>query len=333
MDNLIAQAKQLLQHQQREQARQLLMRAVRAAGGKVDGEVWWLLGQTVDDLNQQADCVARAKAAGYQPPPSAPRHANTPAAATGATVGLPAAVTGATVALPATPQPAAATGATVALPATPNSASAPAYTAATITLPATPPPDAVALPWEQPQPPAATGATVALPATPPPDAVALPWEQPQAPAAPPNNGVRPPKRAKAQRRAAETQQRSPYPQEQIDFVIAEFGRHEDRYEIVQKVIARYNGNYKDAEALIEYVQHSYSGSIARKQMPLILVLSIAGIIGGLYLVGTSVWYWQSAPLIYSLLSPRLIFRFGSGLAMLIGGIAGIVRNLMHITRS
>lgn len=55
---------------ERTTARASLMQIVRAPEGRDNGEAWWLLAQTLDDPQQQADCYARASAAGYAPQPA-----------------------------------------------------------------------------------------------------------------------------------------------------------------------------------------------------------------------------------------------------------------------
>ena len=67
----LSQARILLQGGEQAQAKAILIPIVRSPG-PVSGEAWWLLAQTLDDPGQQADCYARAAAAGYQPPTAEP---------------------------------------------------------------------------------------------------------------------------------------------------------------------------------------------------------------------------------------------------------------------
>ena len=74
---LLHTARQLLAAGQRDAARTMLMQLLRAQPSN-NAEAWHLLGQAVDDPRQQADCVARAAAAGWSaaamtPPAPAPR--------------------------------------------------------------------------------------------------------------------------------------------------------------------------------------------------------------------------------------------------------------------
>lgn len=67
---LLDQAKAALQANRRDEARQLLMQAVRADPN--NGAAWYLLGQVIDHPVRREECEQRARAAGYNPP--APDH-------------------------------------------------------------------------------------------------------------------------------------------------------------------------------------------------------------------------------------------------------------------
>jgi hypothetical protein len=97
-------------------------------------------------------------------------------------------------------------------------------------------------------------------------------------------------------------------------VISEFGKHENRYEISQKAMGYYNLTYDDAQKLIDYVESAHGTTIARKQLPLIMVLSIAGMIGGSFLLFRMFGSVPMDRVLMSLVSPRVLVRVGAALA-------------------
>jgi hypothetical protein len=271
----------LIDRGERPAARQHLMQLARAGGASTPGEIWWLLAKTLDDPAQQADCLARAQAAGYVPPPVAPPAAAPP--------------------------------------------------------PAEEPP---VFAWEQPgAAPARSSFEPARPAAPAPvEPPVFAWEQPDAaparssfeparPAAP-----APIKPAKARRTERQDRAAAPprYPPEQIEFVIGEFGKHENRYEITQKAMGYYGLAYDDAQKLIDYVESAHSTTIARKQLPLIMVLSIAGIIGGAYLILSALGLVPGRVFTLALVSPRFLVRIGTGLSTMGGGLVGLIYGIMAL---
>jgi hypothetical protein len=238
---------------ERTAARQQLMQLARAGGASTAGEIWWLLAQTLDDPAQRADCLARAQAASYAPPPVAPPP----------------------------------------------------------TAPAEEPP---VFAWEQPVPTPAPGRSSSEPARP--------------------AGPAPLKPAKARRTARQDRAAAAapprYPPEQIEFVISEFGKHENRYEITQKAMGYYDLTYDDAQKLIDYVEHAHSKTIARKQLPLILVLSIAGMIGGSYLLFRMFGSLPMERVLISLVSPRVLVRVGAALSAIGSGVVGLIYGIMAL---
>ena len=241
---------------ERPAARQHLMQLARAGGASTAGEIWWLLAQTLDDPAQQADCLARAQAAGYVPPPVAPP--------------------------PTAPPP-----------------------------PAEEPP---VFAWEQP------GAA--------PPAPARSSFEPARPAGP--APMKPAKARRTERQSRAVAASPRYPPEQIEFVIAEFGKHENRYEITQKAMGYYDLTYDDAQKLIDYVESAHSTTIARKQLPLIMVLSIAGIIGGSYLLFRMFGSLPMDRVLISLVSPRVLVRAAAGLSALGSGLVGLIYGIMAL---
>ncbi len=247
-ETTISEAQAALALGNRAGARQLLLPVVRAAGAQTSGELWWLLGQTLDNAAQQADCLQRASALGYAPPP--------------------------------------------------------------------PPPPAALVPLELP---------------------VFPWDiAPDEPAAPPPEhtySANPPPRkqrsTKAERPPSKPQPAAArYSDDDIAFVVAEFGRHEHRYEIIQKVMQRRDCVFADAEELVAFVETGHSTVIAKKQLPLIMVLSVAAIIGGSYVVFVGIEY----AIVGNLFSPQYYIRMGGGLATAFGGLVGLIQGLRRLRK-
>jgi hypothetical protein len=250
-DTTIVEARAALARGDRASAKHLLIPVVRSATAQTNGEVWWLLGQTLDDAAQQADCLQRASALGYSPPPP-----------------------------PVAPAP--------------------------LDLPV--------FPWDM-----ASDAPAAAPpehtySTNPP-----PRKRRTAPDQPTNKVARSPSS-------------SPYSEADIAFIVAEFGRHENRYEIIQKVMQRCDCVFADAEAMVEFVETSQSTVIAKKQLPLILVLSVAAIIGGLYLAFASFDRITDGALIVNSFSPRVYGRLGAGLVTAAGGLIGLIQGMRRLRK-
>jgi hypothetical protein len=238
-------------------AKQFLLPIVRSSAAQTSGEVWWLLGQTLDDAAQQADCLQRASALGYTPAPAAQET----------------------------------------------------------------PPELPVFPWDMPDEPAP--APTAEPAhtysaTPPPR------KRRSAPASPAARATAKPQIAPPPA--------SPYAEADIAFVIAEFGRHEHRYEIIQKVMQRRDCVFADAEALVDYVEANHDTVIAKKQLPLIMVLSVAAIIGGVYVAYSAFDVITDGPLLLNSFSPRDYIRLGGGIATAFGGLVGLIQGLRRLRK-
>jgi hypothetical protein len=126
--------------------------------------------------------------------------------------------------------------------------------------------------------------------------------------------------------------------EQItNLIIEELGKHHSRNEIIRGVCERAELNWAEATKLIEQVEEQNRHTIATRQSPIFLFISIGTIIGGLALLYLNfqffIDFFQS-----DVLERVLVLRTGyykiaglvTGLGMLSGGIYGFWKTLMPL---
>lgn len=114
------------------------------------------------------------------------------------------------------------------------------------------------------------------------------------------------------------------------FIIKELGKHHDRKEIIRKVCEQTHLNWNEAEQLITRIEAQHKRTIAARQTPLLLFLSIGTLLIGLGLLAFNlqilVAFFQSDVLgqVLSLQSSyyRLI-GLVTGLGMTVGGLVGL----------
>ena len=114
------------------------------------------------------------------------------------------------------------------------------------------------------------------------------------------------------------------------FIIKELSRHRNRKDIVQRICEREGLNWKDAERLITLVEANHSRTIATRQTPLLLFLSIGTLLLG---IGLLVFNMQILLALFQndvlgqLLSLQSSYyrMIGllSGLGMTVGGLVGL----------
>ncbi len=116
------------------------------------------------------------------------------------------------------------------------------------------------------------------------------------------------------------------------FIIKELGKHHDRKEIIRRLCEQSQLNWNEAEQLIALVEAQHKRTIAVRQTPLLLFLSIGTLVIGLGLLAFNMQvllaFFQK-DLLAQVLSVqsgyyRLIGLI-TGLAMTIGGMAGLWR--------
>ncbi len=126
-------------------------------------------------------------------------------------------------------------------------------------------------------------------------------------------------------------------EETTTFIINELGRQRDRNDILLILCRELDIEWKQAERLIQDVEAAGGQQIARRQSPLLIVIGLAVIIGGLALITYGIWYFwtftQLDPTQQLVTSQYLYLAAGSmitGLAMIVGGIIGFRKVLAGI---
>jgi len=123
-----------------------------------------------------------------------------------------------------------------------------------------------------------------------------------------------------------------------EFVVSELARGRKRSDIVVALCNEMNFAWNDAEKFIQKVEAENRRRITARQSPLLLVLGIGIILGGLGLGGFGLYELANGVLFISL--DLIVTRFGmptpvmviTGLAMLAGGAWGVLRTLGSIAR-
>ena len=119
-------------------------------------------------------------------------------------------------------------------------------------------------------------------------------------------------------------------EELTQFVIKELGKHHDRKEIIRKVCEQRGLNWKEAEQLIILVEAQHKRTIAVRQTPLLLFLSIGTLLIGIGLLAFNMQILLAffhKDLIGQALSLQSsyyrLLGLVTGLGMTIGGLAGL----------
>lgn len=119
-------------------------------------------------------------------------------------------------------------------------------------------------------------------------------------------------------------------EELTTLIIKELGRHRDRKDIIQKICERDGLNWQEAEQLITLVEAQNRRSIATRQTPLLLFLSIGTLLLGIGLLVINMdilsGFFQKDLLgqVLSLQSSYYrVLGFISGLGMTAGGLVGL----------
>lgn len=116
------------------------------------------------------------------------------------------------------------------------------------------------------------------------------------------------------------------------FIVKELGKHRDRKDIIQRVCERGGLNWKEAEQLIVLIETKHKRTIAVRQTPLLLFISIGTLLLGLGLLAFNMRvlaaFFQKDLLgqILSLQSSYYrILGLITGLGMTVGGLIGLWR--------
>jgi hypothetical protein len=119
-------------------------------------------------------------------------------------------------------------------------------------------------------------------------------------------------------------------EELTDFIIRELTRHHDRKEIVRNVCERGGLAWKDAERFVHLVEAKHGRTIAKRQTPLLLFISIGTLMLGMGLLAMnmqSLFALFQTDVIGQVLSARgsyyQLLGLITGLGMTVGGLIGL----------
>jgi len=126
-------------------------------------------------------------------------------------------------------------------------------------------------------------------------------------------------------------------EEITEYIVRELGRHRKENNIIFAVAKWANLDWGQAKELVEEVKITQSARIARRQSPLLLVLGIGTMIGGVVLSVSVAFGTLSGVIIFlpALPIPYLgnaVF-FLTGLAMIAGAAWGLGRLVLDVTGS
>jgi len=123
-------------------------------------------------------------------------------------------------------------------------------------------------------------------------------------------------------------------EELTTFIIKELGKHHDRKEIIRKVCEQGGLNWKEGERLLTLVEARHRSTIAARQTPLLLFLSIGTLFLGIGLMAFNMQillaFFQKDVLAQILSLQGSYYRFIgliTGLGMTIGSMVGLWKAL------
>jgi predicted phage tail protein len=106
----------------------------------------------------------------------------------------------------------------------------------------------------------------------------------------------------------------------IQFVIYQLGGHRSRDEVVRTLCERRSWNWRQAERLVRRVEIEHHSKIAARQSPLVIGLGVGSVVVGAALIFYTAYLALNGEV--GQYNPGI---FVTGLAMVLGGIAGIWR--------
>jgi hypothetical protein len=126
-------------------------------------------------------------------------------------------------------------------------------------------------------------------------------------------------------------------EELTDLIIKELSKHHERKEIARKVCEQSNLNWSEAERLIEQVETQNKRTIAGRQSPFLIFLSIATLILGLGLLAYNMQFlihFFQKDTVEQILSLRggyyELAGLITGVSMTIGGFYGVWKTLASL---
>ncbi len=109
-----------------------------------------------------------------------------------------------------------------------------------------------------------------------------------------------------------------------DYVVEELGKGRDRRDIIFALCQKLNWPWPQAENFVVTIEHVDSEQIARKQLPVLLIVGISILIVGIALLVYGSYYFLHG----AWLNERVYAAVITGIGMICGGIWGIWKAFM-----
>jgi hypothetical protein len=126
-------------------------------------------------------------------------------------------------------------------------------------------------------------------------------------------------------------------EEITNLIIKELGRHHSRNELIRSVCEQGSLDWKEAERLIQQVKEQHKHAIARRQSPILLLISFATVVAGIVFFFYSIQFFidfflgETLDKLLSLPSGYYkLVALPAGFGMVIGGLIGVWKTLLSL---
>ncbi len=117
-----------------------------------------------------------------------------------------------------------------------------------------------------------------------------------------------------------------------EYVIQQLGKHVSRDNLIYDICQRTGRDWNNVNNLVAAVEQTHATKIARKQSPVLLIVALGILIGGLWAAGGALLYYsdliQAGNFSIDPLSLRrdyvMLIRLGTGIAMIFGALVGAI---------
>ncbi len=117
-----------------------------------------------------------------------------------------------------------------------------------------------------------------------------------------------------------------------EYIIQQLGKHVSHNDLIYDICQRTGRDWNNVSTLIAAVEQTHATKIARKQSPVLLIIALGLLIGGIWAAGGALLYYvnliQSGN---SLIDPLLLrsdyvmlIRLVTGIAMIFGALVGAI---------
>ena len=117
-----------------------------------------------------------------------------------------------------------------------------------------------------------------------------------------------------------------------EYIIQQLGKHVPRDNIIYALCQRTGRDWNNVNTLVAAVEQTHATKIARKQTPLLLIIALGILIGGMWAAGGAMVYYidliQTGNFSLDPMSLRrdyvMLIRLGTGIAMIFGALVGTI---------